>query len=759
MNFWQSLLMRVLRIFSRLNIQGASHLTSTETGLLVIANHCNLKGQLSLLSSITKQEDKQWLLCIHSQAPFWKYPLVAKLLFPWILIVVVDPVDQKNGQSVSATALLLENHLRKKGKAVIFPAGGAAKPGHTHKYYGWSLLAAQQADADVIAIHVEQSPACDGVKKLAMTILPPRRVNLKAGQVHATNQQGNGNRNRRQAAGQLGQDLLGEAALAHSLGHYTVWQMLCRTVCQHGRHRLAITDSTGKKATYGQLLTRSLILGKLLAEQTQVGAYVGILLPTSTTAITTFFALQAFGRVPAMLNFTAGPGPVSSACQTARIKTIYSSRLFVRKAGLEPLVTALQNHANIVFLEDLLTLLKPWRLLWGWLLALFPEKAYRHFNPGIKPGQPAVVLFTSGSEGEPKGVVLSHDNLLANSVQIHARIDVNPDDIMLNVLPMFHAFGLTVGSLLPLFAGIRCHCLPSPLEYHLIPELAYALRASLLAGTDTFLAGYARTADACDFLQMRYVFAGAEPLLDKTRHLWMERFGIRILEGYGTTEASPVLAVNTPMACRSGTVGRLLPGINFRLDPVPGISVGALLSVQGPNIMLGYLLANNNGSYYLPESQHGDGWYASGDIVSMDEQGFLRIIGRAKRFAKIGGEMISLTVVENLATTAWPDYRHAVVSHSDPRKGEQLVLVTEHPNPNRQELFAQARIIGLKGLFLPKKILSVAVLPLLGSGKCDLSTVTTTVESWLKTDVQHEINTHSPTNHPVLTVENSQEFL
>ena len=726
MNIWQSFILRMVRFFFSSPIHGRSNIPASGNGFLIVANHPGLIQQWGLLATlldyIPPKRDERLLFLLHPQtvAPSWLQPFLMGLFSPWVTVLKVDPTDQKEGASLASATQQLENHLRNGGKALLFPTVYPAKLRPTPKYYGWSLLAAQQACVPVLPLYKDLFSG-------EITLLPPRNVDFSS-ESHPEKTT-DSIRDRRQAAAQQAQDLLGEAALLQGLGRYTLWNLLCRASRRYGRHRLALTDNTGKSATYGQLLFRSLLLGQVLARQTQANSYVGILLPTSVATVTTFFALHAFARTPALLNFTAGAGPVCSACQTARISVVYSSRLFVRKAGLDALVTALEQQVTVIFLEDVRHQLTPWKLFLAGLLVLLPPKAYAHFYPTQKPSHPAVVLFTSGSEGEPKGVVLSHDNLVANALQIHARIDIQPDDVMLNVLPMFHAFGLTVGSLFPLFAGIRSHCLSSPLEYALIPDRAYTVQASLMAGTDTFLAGYARTADARDFFRMRYVFSGAEPLRQETQRVWMERFGIRILEGYGTTEASPVLAVNTPMACRVGSVGRLLPGIEYRLEPVPGISSGALLYVRGPNIMLGYLLPGKAGVYHFPDSVHGDGWYGSGDIVTMDTQGFVYILGRAKRFAKIAGEMVSLAAVEHLATQAWPEWRHAVVCCQDARKGEYLVLVSEYPTPDRSALLQQAQIQGLGKIYLPKKLLSVESLPLLGSGKVDFSAVVRMVES------------------------------
>ena len=326
-----------------------------------------------------------------------------------------------------------------------------------------------------------------------------------------------------------------------------------------------------------------------------------------------------------------------------------------------------------------------------------------------------MILFTSGSEGTPKGVVLSHANILANCNQLAARVAFSGRDVVFNALPVFHSFGLTGGLLLPLLNGIKVFLYPSPLHYRIVPEMVYDTNATILFGTDTFLAGYARVAAAYDFYSVRYLFAGAERVKDETRRVWMEKFGIRILEGYGATETAPVLAVNTPMHCKSGTVGRLLPGIEHRLEPVPGIAEGGRLVVRGPNVMLGYLRTERPGQLEPPA----EGWYDTGDIVVIDELGYVRIVGRAKRFAKIGGEMVSLGTVENGAATLWPESQHAVVAIPDERKGEQLVLITTRADAGRAELLGHFRGLGLAELLVPRTILTVERVPLLGSGKTD----------------------------------------
>jgi len=350
---------------------------------------------------------------------------------------------------------------------------------------------------------------------------------------------------------------------------------------------------------------------------------------------------------------------------------------------------------------------------------------YYHFaNKEHDPDAPCVILFTSGTEGAPKGVALSHTNVQANRYQVSSRIDFGPSDIVLNALPMFHSFGLTCGTLLPVLSGLRTFLYPSPLHYRIVPELAYDTNATIMFGTDTFLSGYARYAHPYDFYCMRYVFAGAEKVKDETRRIWSERFGLRVFEGYGATETAPALTMNTPMHNRPGAVGRLLPGIEHRLESMPGIDEGGRLMVAGPNIMVGYLRNEKPGVLEPPE----EGWYDTGDIVSIDDEGYVHIKGRAKRFAKIGGEMVSLSAVEGYVSALWPDHNHAVVNLPDARKGERLVLVTEFQDAQRDALMAYARENGIGELSIPRTIVKVARVPLLGTGKLDYVSITRLAE-------------------------------
>ena len=501
----------------------------------------------------------------------------------------------------------------------------------------------------------------------------------------------------------------------------TLFAALLAARREHGNAKVILEDPERQPLTYGRLVLASLVLGGKLADRTRRGETVGVLLPSVNGLAVTLFGLNAFGRVAALLNFTAGVKNIRSAIATASLRTVVTSRRFIDTAKLDDVVAAIAaldatggGKVRVVFLEDLRREIATGDKLRG-LLRSARAGAF-HRRHGLGPDDPAVVLFTSGTEGVPKGVVLTNANLVANAMQIrtHAEGALGPADTVMNPLPMFHSFGLTAATLMPILAGMKTILYPSPLHYRQIPKLIAETGATVLFSTDTFLQGYARAAETDDLKSIRYVIAGAERVKESTRAMWAGH-GTRILEGYGATECSPVIACNLPSAEKANSVGRLLPGIEARLVPVEGIADGGRLAVRGPNVMKGYLLADRPGEI-VPLA---DGWHDTGDIVDLDADGFITIKGRAKRFAKIGGEMVSLAAVESMVSGLWPAQNHVVVALPDARKGEQLVLVTEKPDADRDSLLQRAKADGFAELWIPRAVLVVGTIPVLGSGKID----------------------------------------
>lgn len=493
----------------------------------------------------------------------------------------------------------------------------------------------------------------------------------------------------------------------------TLFRALLQAVARHGKARIALEDPERQPVSFGRLVLGALVLGRKLADATQPAERVGLMLPNVQGMAVTLFGLTAYGRVPALLNFTAGVKNLKAAAELADLRTIVTSRRFVDQAKLDDEIEALGEGGRVVYLEDVRKAITSLDKGWAALQSLAPGFALRAHE--ARPDDPAVILFTSGTEGRPKGVVLSHANLVSNSAQIFALAAgfLSARDIVMNALPAFHSFGLTAGLLMPLLHGMKVVLYPSPLHYKQVPKLIGETGCTFLFSTDTFLQGYARAADPDDLKSVRYVVAGAERVKPETRAMW-QPYGTTILEGYGCTECSPVLACNTPVATREGSVGRLLPGIEARLDPVEGIHEGGLLVVRGPNVMAGYLSAEEAGKVVPPE----DGWHDTGDIVVI-EDGFVTIRGRAKRFAKLGGEMVSLAAVESMVAGLWPGFNHVVVALPDARKGEQLVLVTEKPDADKRALQEAAKAQGFPELWAPRAILVTGSIPVLGNGKID----------------------------------------
>lgn len=496
----------------------------------------------------------------------------------------------------------------------------------------------------------------------------------------------------------------------------TLFSSLVGAMRRFGRHTPGQwQDMKPASYSYGDLLKITLALGRLGAKVTRPGEHVGILMPNMAATVGLLIGLGAQGRVPCMLNYTSGTEGMQNACHAAGIDTVITSREFLKKANIEDQALGLKN-INLLFLEDLRKQFSVLDKLWLMGYALwFPESAV----PQGDPEAPAVVLFTSGSEGKPKGVVLSHRALLANVAQIMASLDIDQRDSIFNCLPVFHSFGLTAGTLLPLVSGAKLMLYVSPLHFKVIPEMIREQRSTIVFGTSTFLLHYARNGRREDFRSLRYVVAGAEKLAEPVRQLWQSQFGIEIMEGYGATETAPVLSVNLPTAKLSGSVGRLLPGIEARIVPVPGIVDGGELHVRGANVMSGYYRYEAPRRLEPPESAAGKGWYNTGDVVNIDAQGYLHIAGRLKRFAKVAGEMISLEVVESIARAVSAEAMHAATCVADVSRGESIILYTTDSDLTREQLTAAARGLGYPEIAVPRRIRVVETLPMLGTGKID----------------------------------------
>ncbi|MEM6914521.1 MAG: AMP-binding protein [Pseudomonadota bacterium] len=494
----------------------------------------------------------------------------------------------------------------------------------------------------------------------------------------------------------------------------TVIAKVIETKGRVGGKTLAFVEPDGREISYKDVVRGAFALSSAFGKFTKRKENVGVLLPTSAGGVITLLALHVGGRVPAMLNFTAGEKALFSALETADIKHIITSSKFIEVGGLEGLVDALSSKAQIHIIEDIREALSTSDKLYAAVGEIFPSLMRRPTSPDT----PGVILFTSGTEGAPKGVVLSHQNLVANVEQIRLHVDLEPGDRVFNPLPIFHSYGLTGGSLFPLIDGKTQIAYPSPLHVKIVPELIKHTGATLLFATDTFLHRYLRSAKEGALNSLRYAICGAEKVRDETRSLARRKFGFSVLEGYGATEAAPVIAVNQPGDIRPGTVGKILPGIETRIEAIEGLEGGGRLFIRGPNVMSGYLDPKTK-QLNVPD----DGWYDTGDVVQIDGGGYMAIRGRVKRFAKISGEMVSLAVVENCASVVWPDAVHAAVILPDDKKGEQIILLTEEEDPRRDDLLSWSQTHGVPELAVPKRVMHIEAIPVLGTGKVDYVTL------------------------------------
>ncbi|OAN55946.1 2-acyl-glycerophospho-ethanolamine acyltransferase [Paramagnetospirillum marisnigri] len=704
--FLKGLFAWVLRRAYGVRVEGLEHLAAAGDKAVIVVNHVSFLDAVLMAAFLP------------GRPSFAINTFVARLWWvrPFLSVVDATAIDPTNPMSTKTLIHAVQGGRR----MVIFPEGRITVTGALMKIYEGPGMIADKSDAPVVPVRIDgaQFTLFSRLKgkvrrhwfpRITITILAPRRFEVPE-RIKG--------RARRQYIGAALYDVMSGMMFETSDRHHTLFQALVQARRHHGGDGVVLDDVSRKPLTYTRLIAASHALGRVLAGQSRPGEAVGLLLPNVNAVAVAFFALQSVGRVPAMLNFSTGADTVLAACRAAGLETVVTSRRFIAQARLDGLVTALAGAVRVLYLEDLAPAIGPFARLAALAKARFGGA------PQGDPESRALILFTSGSEGTPKGVVLSHANLLANCAQLAARVAFSPQDIVFNALPVFHSFGMTGGLLLPLLNGLRVFLYPSPLHYRIVPELVYDTNATIVFGTDTFLAGYGRVAAPYDFYSVRYVFAGAEKVKDETRRVWMDKFGIRILEGYGATETGPVLAVNTPMHHKAGTVGRLLPGIEARLEAVPGIDEGARLLVRGPNVMKGYLRAEAPGVLQPPE----DGWYDTGDMVTLDEMGFVRIVGRIKRFAKIAGEMVSLGKVEAEAALLWPDSQVAVVAVPDDRKGEQLVLVTDRAGADRAQVLAHFKMRGLAELLVPRTVMVVGKLPLLGTGKTDYVALKSLVE-------------------------------
>jgi acyl-[acyl-carrier-protein]-phospholipid O-acyltransferase/long-chain-fatty-acid--[acyl-carrier-protein] ligase len=672
----------VLRLCCRLDVNGAEHLSKTGGRALLGVSHRSRLDALVLFALLP--EKPLFIVDETVMTRWWVKPFRD-------LCLVLPP-----GEPASLRRLV--SAVGSGRRAVIFLDDRLTATHQLPSAYRLAAVVARRSHAQIIGARL------DGLEQKPFALRPATMARCRIfPKVHVTF----GAPKPATAAADVYKAMTDLAFAATPLDR-TLIEALADVERRVGSSMAIIEDPFTGALTMRRFLIAAAVLARKVMAFSEPEESIGLLLPNANATLAAFFGVEAAGRVPAMLNYTAGGANLRAACAAARVRSVLTSRAFLDKADLHALAAEIAGNAEILYLEDVrasVTWLDKLRGLW---------EAGRQIHPR-KADDPAAVLFTSGSEGAPKGVVLTHRNMIANVAQVVTQFDVDWRDIAFNALPVFHTFGLTSCTLLPMLAGVKVFLYPSPLHYRQIPELIHKSGATFLFGTDTFLKHYGRIADADMFRSLRYVVAGGEPITAETRKLYKEKCGVTVLEGYGITEAAPVIAVNTPISHRDGTVGKIVPCLEARLDKIEGIAEGGRLFVRGPNVMRGYYRADNPG--VIEETPQG--WHDTGDVVAIDADGFVTVRGRVKRFAKIGGEMVSLTAVESICEGLWPEDSFVIASVPDTRKGERLVMVTTKADAGRGELLAWMKERGAAELSIPAEILIVETLPRLGSGKID----------------------------------------
>ena len=529
----------------------------------------------------------------------------------------------------------------------------------------------------------------------------------------------------RQAIGELG----AEAAELRREPNDLLDRRFIRTARRHW-FSLCMADSTGKELTYGKTLIGSLALSRWIRRHCRNEEMVGLLLPSSVGGAVANVAVLMSGNVPVNLNFTSGAEAMRSAIEQCGIRTILTSKRFLKKANLEEM-------DGMVFLERVMQQVTPaQKVAAAVAAAVLPSRLVSQLYTPEKRDSSALaaVIFSSGSTGMPKGVMLSHHNILSNIEGIAQLYWVTEKDRMIGVLPFFHSFGLTVTLWFPLVSGFAVAYHPNPLDAKTVGEMAARYKATLLLATPTFFSAYVRKCSVEQFSSLRHVLVGAEKLRQPVAEAFREKFGLDLLEGYGCTETAPIVAVNAldyaggggrQTGHKSGTVGHPLPGVVAKVvdidtgDALPPDEEGILL-VKGPNVMRGYL-----GQPEKTKEVIIDGWYHTGDVAAIDRDGFIRITDRLSRFSKMAGEMVPHIKVEETVSHLLGGKPAVVTAIPDERKGERLVVFYIDPGVSSDELSTRLGESDLPKLWMPKRenLHLIDEIPVLGTGKTDLKKI------------------------------------
>ncbi len=717
-------------LFYRMRVVGREHVPS-EGGVLLTPNHMSFVDGLFLIASI-----KRPVRFIIDQGQYDRW-----YLKPFFKILGMIPISSRGGTRAILRSLRAAGERLDAGEVVcIFPEGEISRTGQMLPFRRGFQRIVRGRNVSVVPVHLDRVwgsifSFAGGrfLKKVPRGI--PYPVTVSFGEPLPTETPA---LEIRQAVRQLAQDAWYERKQDREPLH--------RSFIRAARHRpwrLACADPTRPRVSRLKALASAIALARNLRSSWREQQRIGILLPPSVGCAVANLAVSLSGRSSVNLNYTGGPAVMASAVHQAGLRSVLTSRAF-----REALPVELPEGLEVIELEDVVGRIGRGRRMGAALRALFaPKRSIERFcgaERSIAMDDEATIIFSSGSTSEPKGIVLSHFNLDSNIEAVSQVFPIHQEDRLLGVLPCFHSFGF-MSMWLSLNNGMPIIFHANPLDPEMVGKLVHDYAITFLLGTPTFLQLYQRRVAPGQFGSLKVVLAGAERMPERVAVGFEERFGIRPLEGYGTTECSPVVATSIPSfrapgffqaGSRRGFVGVPLPGVAVRLvDPETGDDVDAyepgMLLVRGPNVMKGYLDRPD-----LTEEVMRDGWYVTGDIAEMDEDGFIKITDRLSRFSKIGGEMIPHGAVEDALHVAYgnTDERMFVVTGiPDERKGERLAVLTVVDEDEVPDLLASLKEQGLSNLYVPRAdaFVHVDAFPLLGTGKLDLRAVKRTAQEAL----------------------------
>lgn len=695
----------LLRLFYGYRVHGAKSLD--QPGPLILAvNHVSWLDWLFVGLALSK--DWRFVTSSATAEVSWIHRkiMTSKRTFP---------VDPRSSYAVRD----MTEFLQKGGKLVIFPEGRISAHGTLMKLYDGIGFLIQKSGARVATCYIKGAVRLPWVRHKGWTLWFPRvsahfSEPVVPPQFHAAST----TVARAHTITWL-RDLMERRQFEteFAFGPQTTTGILAQTISSVPS-KIGLEDATFTELSFRRIAVGSDALAvawkRILGPEK--GQRVGVMLPNVNATPLTIYSLWSLGKVPTILNFSSGTPTMLTCSKLAGIQVLITSARFLElaKIDVQPFRDA---GIRVILLEEVrATISLPTRL--AALVRNQFRPALRLRKAPVTPEDTAVILFTSGSEGTPKGVELTHRNLVANALQVIAKEDIRDNERFFVALPLFHSFGLVAATMVPLIRGCYVFLYPTPLHYRMVPTLVYEMNCTLLAGTNTFLNGYARKAHAYDFNSVRLAINGAEKLQLSTYEIWAKKFGVRIIEGYGATECSPIIAANSHMHYCLGKTGRLMPGMDYRIEPVEGVEKGGRFFVRGPNIMKGYLNPDANATFLAL-----NGWYDTGDLVEVDDEGFIEIKGRMKRFAKVSGEMVSLTAVEDALIGAFPIYGRrctiAIVSVPDQEKGEKLIAITNEARIQLPDIRVILREKGFSNLCAPRELIAIDNIPKLGSGKVD----------------------------------------